>query len=291
MAKQKSLESLGSAQTVTGGAGKDTSFLGSIPPTLAYVLNDDDIDLTDDHTDDTKFLIGIRVEFRDDNGGLLAKPRIRKVYFVENPGANESFFMVSPENTAIELTAHAHGRPMTKNADEKYQLDTHTSIPAWVDNHKPFKKLRFFKEIDFVFFPVEPLRLLTHFYEKLIISGYRFETGGKLSLEANSEDSDGDNDEICFSLKIEGDDRKSNSTSDQEVDATAGSYPGTAGADVLFGHPCPPMWQQFLGVAAAIVQKRGADFNINRLNAIRAGWLNAKDWRSISLLANDNLAS
>lgn len=288
MAKQKSLESLGGAQTVTGGYGKDTSFLDSIPRTLAYILNDKDIDLTDDNTDNTKFLIGIRVEFKAADDDLLAKPRIRKVYFVENPGVEESFFMVSDEDTAIELTAHAYGRQVTKNADEKYQLDPDTSIPAWVDNHKPFKKLRFFKEIDFVFFPVEPLRLLTHFYDKLIISGYRFETGGKLSLEANSADSDDDNDEICFSLKIEGDDRKSNSTSDQKVDATADFYDDTVGADVLFGHPCPPMWQQFLNVADAIVAKKGMDFFLTNASKIRASWLDPKKWTNMSFTAEND---
>ncbi|MBX2927403.1 MAG: hypothetical protein KF852_06160 [Saprospiraceae bacterium] len=284
MAKQVSLGNLGGSQTVSAG-GKSTPSIDSLlPPAMAYVVNSTDISsLLTDSDAETKFLIGLRIEFRE-GSNLLAKPRIRKVYFDEAASDQDSFFLVSPDT--MELTAHVYGRPVIKTSDEKFQLDSAAIIPVWVDGHKPYKKLRFYKDIDFVFFPAGPLQLLTEFYDKLIISGYRFEVGGKLNLEPDVSATSGEDDEICFSLKIEGYERTSKSTPAQKVDATAGSYIDAVGTDVLFGHPCPPMWQQFLGVAAAIIARKGTGFDISKMTAIRASWLNPKNWQTIPLPTN-----
>lgn len=258
-----------------------------LPSVVAYKIASDTLkpflDTMDTDTTE-KFLIGLQVEF-----GGKPKPVISQVFFNKN-SSNESYF--EKGSMSLELKVLGYARPVIEKdkgtPDERSELDLSAVFPPAAEHLQAHKKLDYYKEIDFVFFPVSSLRALTLFYKELIVSGFRFDPGRKLYHGAGASVPDKKYEQVCFSLKIEGSDPDPDVWAPPASQSLNKTGDPSVGTDVLFGHPCPPMWQQFNAVAAAIVSKYGTDFLRKNINAIRAGWLNREVW-NVAAPANDHM--
>lgn len=193
-------------------------------------------------------LIGLQVKF---DRGTVNAPEITQLCFDIKPSDGKSYFIPGACSIILEDSASYDIVEKPDSADKNIlyaELSSTTSAPAAAGTNL-YKQLDGYKDIDFVFFPLDQLSAMTDLYTCLIISGSKISPGRKLSHRPQALTADKIYEEDYFSLKIEG----SEPTSGWDSQNATG--PQEAGAAMLPGHPCPPDWQLFTAMMGAVYSK------------------------------------
>lgn len=261
MAKQPLNVGLGIPQPV-----ELTSTSNLNPGVIAYKFTKSELSkLWSSESADDKVLIGVQIEFKDVvlgpdgkfnsfSSNPAASLKVTKVYFDPdgNSPGNSYFSRVEQSDFVLDDAKLVSVVRVTKGigaaagmAPQWHSFSSYNEPPL-PPGERHFERFNCYDKnqgVDFVYFSIRQLQVLRHLYDDFILSGCQYQMGHKLAQAAGKNGENFPKD--CFSLKIEG-----ISPAGSTNRSGSGTDTGTPGADLVLGHPCPPMWQMFTTVAA-----------------------------------------
>ena len=263
MAKQPLNVGIGNPQPV-----ELTSTSNLNPRVIAYKFTKADLSQLWSNEDATnpKILIGVQIEFKDVllgpdgkfnsfSSNPAASLKVTKVYFdpYGNSSGNSYFsrveqngFVLDDATMLVFVVRVTKGIGAAAGMAPQWHSFRSYNEPPLPPGERHFERFNCYDKnqgVDFVYFSIRQLQVLCHLYEDFILSGCQYQMGHKLAQAAGKNGENFPKD--CFSLKIEG-----LSPTGSTNRSGSGLETGTPGADLVLGHPCPPMWQMFTTVAA-----------------------------------------